>query len=83
MNGVTAETTNYYYNGSVLMAMQAGNTVQRFSYDAQGKVVSVNYNGTEYYYLRNAQGDGAVAQASKLRASTSFFGKILYLTDFF
>jgi RHS repeat-associated protein len=37
--------------------MQSGNTVQRFSYDAQGKVISVNYNGTEYYYLRNAQGD--------------------------
>jgi len=50
-------TTNYYYNGSVLIGMQSGNAVQRFSYDAQGKVVSVNYNGTEYYYLRNAQGD--------------------------
>ena len=56
-------TTNYYYNGSVLMAMQSGNTVQRFSYDAQGKVVAVDYstNGgssyTTYYYLRNAQGD--------------------------
>ena len=37
--------------------MKTGDTVQRFSYDAQGKVVSVNYNGTEYYYLRNAQGD--------------------------
>ena len=49
--------TEYYYNGSVLIGMKTGNTVQRFSYDAQGKVVSVNYNGTEYYYLRNAQGD--------------------------
>ena len=56
-------TTNYYYNGSVLIGMQSGNTVQRFSYDAQGKVVAVDYstNGgntyTTYYYLRNAQGD--------------------------
>ena len=31
--------------------------MQRFSYDADGKVVGVNYNGTYYYYLRNAQGD--------------------------
>ena len=31
-NGTTA---NYYYNGSVLIGMQSGNTVQRFSYDAQ------------------------------------------------
>lgn len=36
LNGTPIETTNYYYNGSVLMAMQSGNTVQRFSYDAQG-----------------------------------------------
>ncbi len=28
-----------------------------FSYDASGSVVSVDFNGTEYYYLRNAQGD--------------------------
>ena len=33
-------TTDYYYNGSVLIGMQSGNTVQCFSYDAQGKVVS-------------------------------------------
>ena len=49
--------TEYYYNGSVLIGMKKGDTVQRFSYDAQGKVVSVNYNGAEYYYVRNAQGD--------------------------
>ena len=29
----------------------------RFSYDADGKVVAVNYNGNYYYYLRNAQSD--------------------------
>ena len=56
-------TTDYYYNGSVLIGMQSGNITQRFSYDAQGKVVSVDYseNGgstyATYYYLRNAQGD--------------------------
>ena len=55
--------TEYYYNGSALIGMKTGDTVQRFSYDAQGKVVSVDYseNGgstyTTYYYSRNAQGD--------------------------
>ena len=29
----------------------------RFSYDTDGKVVAVNYNGNYYYYLRNAQSD--------------------------
>jgi RHS repeat-associated protein len=49
--------TNYYYNGSVLIGMQRGTSKFLFSYDASGNVVSVKYNGTEYYYLRNAQGD--------------------------
>jgi len=53
-NGVV---TNYYYNGSVLIGMQRGTAKERFSYDASGNVVSVIHNGTEYYYLRNAQGD--------------------------
>jgi RHS repeat-associated protein len=43
--------------------MKTGSTVMRFSYDAGGNVVSVDYsedngtNFTTYYYLRNAQGD--------------------------
>jgi RHS repeat-associated protein len=49
--------TDYFYNGSVLIGMQRGTDKLLFSYDASGSVVSVNYNGTEYYYLRNAQGD--------------------------
>ena len=56
--------TSYYYNGSLLMGMTIGKgsrvKVLRFSYDANGKVVGVNYNGTYYYYLRNAQGDIAM-----------------------
>ena len=50
-------TTDYYYNGSVLIGMQRGQSKFLFSYDASGNVVSVKYNNVEYYYLRNAQGD--------------------------
>ena len=57
-NGVV---TNYYYNGSPLIGMTVGSgsstNILRFSYDANGKVVAVNYNGNYYYYLRNAQSD--------------------------
>ena len=35
----------------------ASQVKQLYSYDANGDVVSVNYNGTEYYYLRNGQTD--------------------------
>lgn len=56
-------STSYYYNGSVLIGMSSPDAMQRFSYDASGKVVSVDYSEdsgssyTTYYYLRNAQGD--------------------------
>ena len=58
--------TDYYYNGTLLMGTvktttnSNGSTTTsklRFSYDADGKVVAVNYNGNYYYYLRNAQSD--------------------------
>ena len=58
--------TDYYYNGTLLMGAvktttnSDGSTTTsklRFSYDADGKVVAVNYNGNYYYYLRNAQSD--------------------------
>ena len=37
--------------------MQRGTDKLLFSYVASGNVVSVDFNGMEYYYLRNAQGD--------------------------
>ena len=58
-----SQTTDYYYNGSVLMGMNTGSTVMRFSYDTGGNAVSVDYSTdsgstfTTYYYVRNAQND--------------------------
>ena len=58
--------TNYYYNGSLLIGMTVGSgsstEILRFSYDASGNVVAVDYstdNGSTFntYYLRNAQSD--------------------------
>ena len=59
--------TSYYYNGSLLIGMTVGSgssaNILRFSYDASGNVVAVDYstdNGSTfntYYYLRNAQND--------------------------
>ena len=54
---VNGKTITDSYNGSLLMAQVQGSGTgqvkQLFSYDANGDVVSVNYNGTEYFYLRN------------------------------
>ena len=35
----------------------ASEVKQLYTYDANGQLVSVNYKGTEYYYLRNGQSD--------------------------
>ena len=61
---VGTNKTEYYYNGSVLIGMKIGTgssaKVLRFSYDASGNAVAVDYstnNGssfTTYYYLRNS-----------------------------
>ena len=63
---IGSTVTDYYYNGTLLMGTvktttnSDGSTTTsklRFSYDANGKVVAVNYNGNYYYYLRNARSD--------------------------
>ena len=54
-NGST--TYEYIYNGSQLTAMTVGDCVLYFSYDAAGIPMSVSFNGTEYFYTSNIQGD--------------------------
>jgi RHS repeat-associated protein len=54
-NGST--TYNYIYNGSSLSQMTVGNNTLYFAYDASGTPMSVTYNGTNYYYATNIQGD--------------------------
>jgi RHS repeat-associated protein len=56
---VGSTTTTYHYNGSLLMSLDYGGLLSelKFSYDASGQVVMVSYNGGDYYYVRNGQGD--------------------------
>ena len=54
-NGST--TYSYVYNGSRLSQMTVGSNTLYFAYDASGTPLSVTYNGTNYYYATNIQGD--------------------------
>ena len=54
-NGTT--TYHYVYNGDKLSYLQLGNDELYFSYDASGNPMTVEYNGTTYYYVTNIQGD--------------------------
>ena len=53
---VNGTTYNYHYLGDQLVEMAWGANKMHFTYDAVGPL-SVNFNGTEYFYLKNAQGD--------------------------
>ena len=62
-NGLRTERTNgsttyrYTYDGSKLTQMTVGSNALIFTYGINGQPMSVNYNGTDYYYITNALGD--------------------------
>ena len=53
---VNGTTYNYFYLGDQLVEMTWDNNRMHFTYDEIGPL-SVNCNGTEYFYVKNAQGD--------------------------
>ena len=50
-------TTEYFYNSGMLMGQKTGNDVLVFMYDENGDIFGFTYNGTPYYYVKNAQND--------------------------
>ena len=50
---------NYHYLGDQLVELTWGGNKLHFTYDSTGPL-SVSYNGTEYFYVKNAQGDVTV-----------------------
>ena len=53
---VNGTVYNYHYLGDQLVEMTWGSNKMAFVYDAIGPS-ALHYNGTTYYYTRNAQGD--------------------------
>ncbi|MEG2081279.1 MAG: RHS repeat-associated core domain-containing protein [Oscillospiraceae bacterium] len=49
--------TEFFYNGSILAGQKCGNDTLIFMYDNNGDSFGFTYNGTEYYYVKNAQND--------------------------
>ena len=61
---VNGTTTEYIYNGDILAGQKTGNDVLVFMYDNNGDPFGFICNGTEYYYVKNAQNDvTAIASA--------------------
>ena len=53
----TPITTEYFYNSGMLMGQKTGDDVLQFMYDESGDMFGFTYNGTPYYYVKNAQND--------------------------
>lgn len=70
---VNGLTTKYFYTGDSLTDIIKGSDSMHFTYDAVGPS-SVTYNGTTYYYLRNAQEDvvGIVDSSGALVVSYTY-----------
>ena len=54
---VGSVTTEYFLQGSTILAEKTGNNVIWYIYDTGGELLGFTYNGTPYYYLKNMQGD--------------------------
>jgi RHS repeat-associated protein len=54
VNGVT---TNYHLEGDKVTYESNGTDKIYYTYDSEGDLISMNLSGTEYYYIRNDQGD--------------------------
>ena len=54
VNGVETE---FVYNGDILAGQKSGNDTLVFMYDNNSDVFGFILNGTEYYYIKNAQND--------------------------
>lgn len=49
--------TNYTLDGDKVLVESWGSNTIYYTYDVDGTLLSMNYNGTEYFYIKNLQGD--------------------------
>ncbi|MBC8533605.1 RHS repeat-associated core domain-containing protein [Yeguia hominis] len=74
--------TDYFLNGTKILAQKTGSTVTWFYYDQQGTRVAMEHGGKLYYYLYNLQGDVIAlcdASSKQIVAKYSYdaWGKLL------
>ena len=54
---VGSTVTEYFTNGSTILAEKTGSNVLWYIYDSDGEILGFTYTGTPYYYIKNVQGD--------------------------
>jgi RHS repeat-associated protein len=82
VNGVT---TKYYLSGDKVTYETNGTDNIHYTYESSDNLVSMNLNGTEYYYIRNAQGDiiGLIDSNGTQVANYTYdtWGKLISIKD--
>ena len=82
---VGGTTTEFITSGIQVLAQKTGNNVLIWQIDGNGQTVGFNYNGTEYFYLKNAQGDivGITDASGNIIAEYVYdsWGKVLSVRD--
>ena len=75
---------NYYYSDGLLVRQTWGSNYIDFLYDESGLAYSFIYNGTQYYYVKNLQGDVvAIANSTGtivVNYTYDAWGNILYVS---
>jgi RHS repeat-associated protein len=81
---VGSTVTEYFTNGSTILAEKTGSNVLWYIYDSDGEILGFTYNGTPYYYIKNVQGDvyKVVNASGSVVASYTYdaWGKVLSAT---
>ena len=54
---IGSTVTEYFTNGSTILAEKTGSNILWYIYDSDGEILGFTYNGTPYYYIKNVQGD--------------------------
>ncbi len=54
---INGTTTNYYVDGNKVIYEKTGSNVIYYTYNENGNIIGLNYNNTQYYYIRNGQND--------------------------
>lgn len=63
---VDGVTTEFIYAGDILAGQKTGDDILMWIYDNNGAYTGFTYNGVEYYYVYNLQGDvEAITDASR------------------
>ncbi len=76
---------SYVLDGSRILSETKGTATIYYTYDADGTLVSMNYNGNEYFYITNMQGDVVelvdISGTTVVKYKYDAWGSIIYQFD--